>query len=211
MLCSEIIEEYDKEMKHLVGRLMWLVLGSLGITNEDVEWAGPTGDFKEACSALQLNSYPKCPNPGRAMGLAAHTDSTFLTILHQNAAGLQVHRDGPGWVTVPPVPGALVINVGDLLHIVSNGLYQSVLHRAVVNRTHHRLSVAYLFGPPPSVEISPLQGVVGPDRPPLYRPISWTEYLKAKAKHFDQALSSVRVCAPVDRPVENCNTVEVGS
>ncbi|KAL8153347.1 hypothetical protein V2J09_011107 [Rumex salicifolius] len=191
----EIIEEYDRDMKKLAGRLMWLVLGSLGIANDDVEWAGPTGDFNDTClAALQLNSYPKCPNPGRAMGLAAHTDSTILTILYQNnATGLQVHRDGLGWVTVPPVPGALVVNIGDLLHILSNGLYPSVLHRAVVNRTHHRLSVAYLFGPPQSVRISPLQRLVDPDHPALYRPISWTEYLSTKAKYFNKALSSVRL------------------
>lgn len=211
----DIIDEYDKDMKHLAGRLMWLVLGSLGIKNEDVEWAGPAGELNDACSALQLNSYPKCPDPGQAMGLAAHTDSTLLTILYQSTPGLQVHRDGIGWLTVPPVPRALVINVGDLLHILSNGVYPSVLHRAVVNRTHHRFSVAYLFGPPTSVRISPLQRLVDADHPALYRPISWTEYLSTKAKHFNKALSCVRLCTPVDRAVdravENCSIVEVGS
>lgn len=100
------------------------------------------------------------------MGLAAHTDSTLLTILYQNnTSGLQVLREGIGWVTVPPIPGGLVINIGDLLHILSNGLYPSVLHRAVVNRTKHRLSMAYLYGPPSSVKISPLSKLVGPNQP----------------------------------------------
>ncbi|KAK6148919.1 hypothetical protein DH2020_016444 [Rehmannia glutinosa] len=190
----DTIEEYQKSMKTLAGRLMWLMLGSLGITNDDVKWATPEG----GCAALQLNSYPACPDPGRAMGLAAHTDSTILTILHQsNISGLQVLREGTNrWITVPPHPGALVIHVGDLLHILSNGLYPSVLHRAVVNRTRHRLSVAYLYGPPSSVKISPLPKLVDHYHPPLYRPITWTEYLGTKAKHFDKALTSVRLCAP---------------
>lgn len=188
------------------------MLASLGISIEDIEWAGPSGDFSGASAALQLNSYPACPDPNRAMGLAAHTDSTLFTILHQNnTSGLQVHREGGGWVTVPPIPGALVINVGDLLHILSNGLYQSVLHRAVVNKLQHRLSVAYLYGPPNRVEISPLSKLTSPTSPPLYRPVTWTEYLREKAKHFNKALSSVRICAPTRglRDV-NDNVIRVG-
>ncbi|KAG2729204.1 hypothetical protein I3843_01G233200 [Carya illinoinensis] len=209
----DIIEEYETEMKKLAGRLMWLMLGSLGISKEDIKWAGPKGDLKGASAALQLNSYPACPDPDRAMGLAAHTDSTLLTILYQNnTSGLQVHREGTGWVTVPPVPGALVVNVGDLLHILSNGSYPSVLHRAVVNRTLYRLSVAYLYGPPGSVQISPLSKLLGPSRPPLYRPVTWTEYLGTKAKHFNKALSSVRLCAPLSGLVDvnDHNRVQVG-
>ncbi|XP_076916666.1 gibberellin 3-beta-dioxygenase 1-like [Bidens hawaiensis] len=186
----DVIEKYKEEMDKLAQRLMWLMLGSLGVTMEDVKWAGT----QKSCPALQLNSYPACPDPDRAMGLAAHTDSTLLTILHQNnTSGLQAHKEGTGWVSVPPIPGALVINVGDLLHILSNGLYPSVLHRAMVNRTQHRLSVAYLYGPPSNVQISPLSKLIDQVHPPLYRPVTWSEYLGTKAKHFNKALSSVRV------------------
>lgn len=202
-------------MNKLAKRLMWLMLGSLNITEEDVKWAPPKDQLDEGgCAALQLNSYPACPDPGRAMGLAAHTDSTILTILHQsNTSGLQVAREGGnGWVTVPPHPGALVIHVGDLMHILSNGLYPSALHRAVVNRTRHRLSVAYLYGPPSSVKISPLAKLVDHCHPQLYRPITWSEYLGTKAKHFDKALTSVRLCAPRNGFVDtnDHNSVQVG-
>lgn len=181
-------------MSELAGRLIWLMLGSLGIKREDICWAGPKGEIKGACAALQLNSYPACPDPDRAMGLAAHTDSSLLTIIYQNStSGLQVHKEGIGWVTVPPIKGGLVVQVGDLLHILSNGLYQSVLHRAVVNRTHHRLSVAYLCGPPAQAQISPLKKLVDQTHPALYRPVTWSEYLGRKARHFNKALSSVRV------------------
>ncbi|KAI3455379.1 hypothetical protein Pfo_012042 [Paulownia fortunei] len=210
----DTIEDYQKAMKKLAERLMWLMLGSLGITTEDVKWATPEGELEGGCAALQLNSYPACPDPDRAMGLAAHTDSTILTILHQsNISGLQVLREGGNrWITVPPHPGALVIHVGDLMHILSNGLYPSVLHRAVVNRTRHRLSIAYLYGPPSSVKISPLPKLVDHFHPPLYRPITWSEYLGTKAKHFDKALTSVRLCAPRNGFVDtnDHNSVKVG-
>lgn len=192
---------YEEEMKGLAGKLMWLMLGSLGICKNDeaMSWAGLNGDFPGASTALQMNSYPSCPEPDRAMGLAAHTDSTLLTILLQtDIAGLQVIREGSkaGWITVPPIPGALVVNVGDLLHILTNGTYPSVVHRAVVNRAEHRRSVAYLYGPPSGVKISPLPELSGLDRPPLYRSVTWSEYLGAKAKHFDRALSMIRLGTP---------------
>lgn len=208
---SDVIEEYRLEMKRLARRLMRLMLGSLGVTEEEIHWVADDnvgGDCSmEVSDVLQLNSYPACPDPERAMGLAAHTDSTLLTILYQNnTSGLQVLREGgDGWVTVPPLSGALVVNVGDLLHILSNGLLPSILHRVVVNRTSHRLSVAYLYGPPSSVEISPLEKLTGPDHPPLYRPVTWTEYLGTKAKHFNRALSSVQLGVPVNG-IARCTT-----
>ncbi|KAL3631840.1 iron ascorbate-dependent oxidoreductase [Castilleja foliolosa] len=188
MFC-DTIEDYQKAMKALSARLIWLMLGSLGITNADMTWA------ENGCSALQLNSYPVCPDPTRAMGLAAHTDSTIVTILHQsNTRGLQVRREGSSrWIMVPPHPGALVVHVGDLLHMLSNGLYPSVLHRAVVNGTRHRLSVAYLYGPPESVKIGPLAKLVDEAHPRVYRSITWKDYLGKKAEHFNKALASVRV------------------
>lgn len=188
-----MVEEYETEMKKLAGRLMWLIFGSLGISKEDVSWAGPKGGFEDASNALQLNSYPACPDPSRAMGLAEHTDSTLLTIIHQsNISGLQVLREGAGWLTVPPVAGALVINIGDLIHILSNGEYQNVLHRAIVNRSQQRLSVAYLYGPPINVQISPHSKLVTPSHPSLYRPVTWKEYLGIKGKLYNKALSSIK-------------------
>ncbi|KAL0463897.1 UNVERIFIED_CONTAM: Gibberellin 3-beta-dioxygenase 1 [Sesamum latifolium] len=100
----DTIEEYQKEMKNLASRLMGLMLGSLGVTEENVKWVEPKGELEERGAALQLNSYPPCPDPERAMGMAAHTDSTILNILHQsNTNGLQVFRgDDTGWITLQP-------------------------------------------------------------------------------------------------------------
>ncbi|KAJ6842098.1 putative gibberellin 3-beta-dioxygenase 2-3 [Iris pallida] len=176
----EVIEKYNKEMQKLAERLMRLKLLSLGLA----------GGFRNTTAVLQLNSYPVCPEPDRAMGLAAHTDSGLLTILHQSGAarGLQLlHSDR--WVAVPPVRGALVVIVGDLGHVLSNGRFKSVVHRAVVNRIHHRISAAYLCGPSPGVRVSP----VGNPADRAYRAVTWREYLGLRAEFFDKAIESIKI------------------
>lgn len=188
----EIIEEYEHAMKNLVKRMMSLIGRSLGLS---------TGDFMRRCriqddsygkalqtGALQMNYYPPCPQPLRTMGLAPHTDSACLTLLYQGeVAGLQIQHRGE-WVTVPVIPNALIVNIGDLMQILSNGRYKSRLHRAVANRSRSRLSIAYLWGPPPRDVIMPVPQLVDSKHPLLYKSLTWNEYLVAKSLHFDQAL-----------------------
>ncbi|CAI0474487.1 unnamed protein product [Linum tenue] len=80
--------------------------------------------------------------------------------------------------------------------------------------TRFWISIAYLHGPPSNVRISPVQKLVGPSQPQMYRAVTWTEYLGTKAKHFDKALSSVRLCAAAEAKDHNNNNnnngVQVG-
>ncbi|XP_031407499.1 gibberellin 3-beta-dioxygenase 1-like isoform X2 [Punica granatum] len=193
----EVMEEYQKKTKDLSERLLILILKSLGIPEEHIEWprsaayqGGPA-----PCTALQLNSYPSCPDPARAMGLAQHTDSFLLTVLHQVSGinGLQVLKEGAGWVRVVPLEGALVVNVGDMLHIMSNGLFPSVLHRAVVDKTSHRMSMAYFYGPPADYRVAPIPRGCPSQAPLQFRPVTVREYIEMKAKNLDGALSGIRV------------------
>lgn len=64
-------------MKKLADRLMCLSLSSLGTTKEDIKWVGLKGDFKDHPSALNLNYYMACPDPDRAVGLAAQPTRAF--------------------------------------------------------------------------------------------------------------------------------------
>ncbi|KAK6796553.1 hypothetical protein RDI58_004254 [Solanum bulbocastanum] len=149
----------------------------------------------ESTGALQLNSYPYCPNPNHALGLAPHTDSLFLTILHQtnNTKGLQILKKDQGWTSIAPVSNdALIVNVSDLLHILSNGEFPSVYHRVLVDQTKHRVSGLF-FGPQVDSMIVPLVssednvGVV-----PKYRNVKVKEYLDLKAKHLEKVFSMIR-------------------
>ncbi|GKV06506.1 hypothetical protein SLEP1_g18399 [Rubroshorea leprosula] len=191
----EIMEECQEEMNGLSEKLMSLMFCSVGLTNQDVKWFKPTNVCKNPQQrVLHLNSYPACPDPDQAMGLAPHTDSSLLTLLYQgNIAGLQVHRENMGWVPVQPVDGSLVVTVGDLMHIISNGRFKNCLHRAVVNRTNHRVSIAYFYGPPRDAKVSPLMKMIDTDHHPLYRPVTWNEYLHIKGTYFNKALELIRL------------------
>nr|URS64328.1 gibberellin 3-oxidase 1 [Wurfbainia villosa] len=196
------IEEHSRRMNDLARRLMHSMLLSLGLTEEEISWLGPLKAQHEAVPALQLNYYPRYLEPDRAIGLAEHTDSSFVTIIHQSSgvAGLQLLRDGGGsgsggarWVAVAPITGALVVIVGDMFQVMSNGRFRSAVHRAVVDRTRARISVAFFCGPPAELKVSPIGKVMGPGRGPGYRGVTWPEYLGLKRKLYNEALESLRL------------------
>lgn len=79
-------------------------------------------------------------------GVGAHKDGGFLTLLLQDSnAGLQVEYDNR-WVAVEPLAGTLVVNIGELLELASNGYLRATVHRVVTPPTGvERFSVPFFF------------------------------------------------------------------
>ncbi|KAJ6295504.1 hypothetical protein OIU76_027414 [Salix suchowensis] len=185
----DVIEDYQKKMKELAITLMHLILKSLDLSEEEISKVVSSGG---ASTALQLNSYPFCPDPSRVMGLAPHTDTSLLTILYQSTIdGLQIFKNGVGWVLVSPTAGSLVVNVGDFLHILSNSQFPNVIHRVVLKENQQRLSLAYFYSPPVDFHVSPL--AMNSAKNPLYRSVSVREYVDIKARNLEKALSFIRI------------------
>ena len=90
-------------------------------------------------------------------GVGHHTDGGFLTLLHQDAVGgLEAEVYGT-WVGVPALPGAFVVNIGELLQLVSNGYFRATLHRVVSPpKGVQRISIAYFFNPSFEAKIVPV-------------------------------------------------------
>jgi isopenicillin N synthase-like dioxygenase len=100
-----------------------------------------------------------------AWGVGEHTDYGLLTLLAQDRhGGLQV-KSRRGWIDAPPIEGALVCNIGDMLDRLTGGFYRSTPHR-VQNRSHHsRLSFPFFLDPGFEAEIVPLPGQAGRGEP----------------------------------------------
>lgn len=91
-------------------------------------------------------------------GVGEHTDYGLLTLLAQDEhGGLQV-RTPNGWIDAPPIPGALVCNIGDMLDRLTGGFYKSTPHRVRNVSGKSRLSFPFFFDPGWDAEIVPLPG-----------------------------------------------------
>lgn len=104
-------------------------------------------------SLAKLITYPPTP-PGEA-GVNSHHDAGFLTLLMQHGvSGLEALSPDGAWIPVPPRPGALVVNLGEMLQSMTGNYLVATTHRVIAHEP--RLSSAYFHGPDLRASISPL-------------------------------------------------------
>lgn len=165
-VCRAEVMEWDKEGKLLGEKLMELLSEGLGISADKL-----TGTAYLGRRVMVGQYYPYCPEPNKTVGITSHTDPGILTVLLQDqVGGLQVKYDGE-WIDLKPVRGALVVNVGDLLQVISNDEYKSGEHRVYANPFRKpRISITTFFSPGiPDNICGPLPELVSPQRPALYQ------------------------------------------
>lgn len=166
-VCRDILLEYAKEVKKLGSVLFELLSEALELNPNYLNDIGCNEGLTLVC-----HCYPACPEPELTLGATKHTDNDFITVLLQDhIGGLQVLHENR-WVDVSPVPGALVINIGDLLQLITNDKFKSVEHRVVANRVGPRVSVASFVSTSlqPSTKLyGPIKDLVSEDNPPKYR------------------------------------------
>ncbi|PRQ46263.1 putative codeine 3-O-demethylase [Rosa chinensis] len=164
----EVIDEYATKIKLMMGVLFKAMAKSLNL--EENSFAHQLFG-EQALMTARFNFYPRCSRADQVFGVKAHTDGSGLTVLLQDkeVQGLQVLVDGK-WARVPIVPHALVVNLGDQMQIMSNGIFKSAMHRVVTNTEKLRLSVAMFNLPAPETEIGPLVSLIHHEtRPRLYK------------------------------------------
>ena len=114
------------------------------------------------------------------MGVGPHTDASLVTVLLQDGVdGLQFESNGE-WLAIPPVEGAYVVNVGDLMRVFSNGEFCSPNHRAIVRATTERFSAPFFLNPSYDTLCAPAAELLGKGRPVMYRPFRWGEFRAAR-------------------------------
>lgn len=129
---------------------------------------------------LNLIYYPCCPNPELTAGVGRHSDISTITVLLQDeTGGLYVRGTREdSWIHVPPVKGALIINIGDVLQILSNDQYKSIEHRAFANKSKNRISIPIFVNPGPDAIIGPLPEVLESGEKPMYKHVVFSDYFK---------------------------------
>lgn len=120
----------------------------------------------------RFNFYPPCPRSDKVLGLKPHSDKSGITVLlqDQEVEGLQLFKDNV-WSRVPTIPHAVIVNLGDQMEIMTNGIMKSPLHRVTTNAEKMRVSVAMLIEPDAEEEIGPVDGLVDEETPKLYKTV----------------------------------------
>ncbi|XP_028795899.1 probable 2-oxoglutarate-dependent dioxygenase AOP1 [Neltuma alba] len=122
------------------------------------------------------------------LGLHAHTDVTYFTILHQNnVKGLQVKLKSGEWIDVDPSPCKFLFLAGDALKIWSNDRIQSCQHQIIVKEKKKRLSVGlFSFN---NKKVQTQEELVDEDHPIRYKSFDHYEYITFR-KNFPSQISS---------------------
>ena len=135
--------------------------------------------FATPTTWLRLLHYPPADPDVDGYGSAPHRDFGCITLLAQDdVGGLEVLTPGGEWLDVPAQPGALVMNVGDMLHRWSGGRLLSTPHR-VVSRARERYSAAFFFDPHMATVVEPLPSCVGVDGP-AFAPVEFGSFVRSQ-------------------------------
>ncbi|CAJ1958109.1 unnamed protein product [Sphenostylis stenocarpa] len=177
--CKEVALEYLKLSTKMVRGIVEALIRKLGVRMDDSKMEGLLG-----MKMVNMNYYPACPNPELTVGVGRHSDMGAITVLLQDGIGglyvkvdEQNDADKGEWLEIPPIPGALVINVGDTLQILSNGKYKSAEHRVRTTSTQSRVSVPVFTMPVATERIGPLAEVVEKDGLARYREVVLQDYM----------------------------------
>ncbi|THH06143.1 hypothetical protein EW145_g4288 [Phellinidium pouzarii] len=139
---------------------------------------------QETAAIMRVLHYPPQtgPHDDRVLGIGAHTDFECFTILWQepNIDALQVLNAKNEWVKATPIPGTLVINIGDQLARWTNDVFKSTVHRAINRTGVERYSMPLFFGVDYNVELKAIPSCISAERPPKYEVITAGEHVKAR-------------------------------
>ncbi|XP_056174196.1 S-norcoclaurine synthase 1-like isoform X1 [Syzygium oleosum] len=167
------LDSYSSELVRISLFLLRAMAKNLGLSPDVL-----ASMFEDGIQGIRLNYYPPCKQANEVLGHTPHSDATGLTLLTQvnDVDGLQIKKNGK-WLPIKPVHRAFIVNVGDIIEIMSNGQYKSIEHRVVVNPEKERLSIAAFHSPNIEAMIGPFPDLAGKSGA-LYKTTSHEDYMR---------------------------------
>lgn len=138
----KVVDEYYNELTKL-GKRMARYLSIVMKTNENFF----DDKFNHPVALVRLLHYnnTKSDISNGVIGCGAHSDYGLVTFLITDGVpGLEV-QSKDGWIEVPQVEGAFIVNLGDMLERYSNGKLKSTKHRVVNKAGKERYSIPFFF------------------------------------------------------------------
>jgi isopenicillin N synthase-like dioxygenase len=181
---AQAMLQYFELFDDLYLRIMNLLAVALNMPDENF--------FVDRCNEqhdnLRLLHYPSVPKKlgGVVQRGAVHTDFGTITLLTQDSVGgLRAQRLDGTWVNVPPIPGSIVVNVGDMMQRWSNDVLRATPHQVVElpnlntddDSVPERYSIAFFCNANKNVLLKCLEQCVSVDNPARYPPVNAHDYL----------------------------------
>ncbi len=149
--------------------------------NKDAKWLPQLAD--DGNTILRLIHYPPVPEDAdpQSVRSAAHEDINLITLLvGATADGLEVMDHDGSWIQVEANHNHIIVDSGDMLQNLTNGLFKSTTHRVVnpENSRNRRFSMPMFVHPRDEVDLTPdeeLVSITGGEA--LFDSITAGEYL----------------------------------
>lgn len=171
---KQVFEQYHEAMLALSKKLIEAIAMSLDLPKDYFR------QYQQKPITIQrLLHYP--PQQGEItideLGIGAHTDYGFLTILCQdNNGGLQVQNRNGEWISAPPIEGSFIVNIGDLVQTLTNDRYISTLHRVINTSGNERYSLPFFIDMDFDAVVKTVPTCIDADNPEKYQPYTCGEH-----------------------------------
>src|ERR1044071_4344752 len=145
---------------------------------------------RDGNSVMRLLHYPPIQGePGSNVRAGAHEDiNTITLLLGAEEAGLELLTKDGRWIPVLPKPGELVVNIGDMLQRLTNGVLRSTTHRVVnppaERRGMSRYSMPFSLPFRSDFLIEARPNTVPAGEQPKWPPITADDYLQERLREI---------------------------
>ncbi|XP_057503960.1 probable 2-oxoglutarate-dependent dioxygenase AOP1 [Actinidia eriantha] len=167
---SEAILSFSKLIAELEQLAVRMVFESYGLEKYY------ESHLNSASYLCRVMKYRSPENEESNMGFVAHTDKSFMTVLHQNQVdGLEIKAKDGQWFGVELCPSSFVVMAGDAIMAWSNGRVHSPLHRVTMNGNKARYSLGQFSFMKETVKTP--EELINDEHPLQYKPFDHLEFL----------------------------------